>query len=108
MAQRSGRGLDIPPEEVPEVEPICVPMRKGSALLMTNRTLSPQITRAPARSSAINSARSQFADPAAFRQMRMEHKAEPPTQRWSWRCVVRARDRGNTVQADCSQLNRAP
>ena len=30
--------LEIPPEELPPAEPVCVPVKKGSVLLMTNRT----------------------------------------------------------------------
>ena len=30
--------LEIPPEDLPSVEPVCVPVRKGGILLLTNRT----------------------------------------------------------------------
>lgn len=32
------RYLEIPPEALPEAGPVCVPVRKGSVLLLTNRT----------------------------------------------------------------------
>lgn len=36
----SARGyyLEIPPEDLPPVEPVCAPVRKGGVLLLTNRT----------------------------------------------------------------------
>jgi ectoine hydroxylase-related dioxygenase (phytanoyl-CoA dioxygenase family) len=36
--QQNSWYLDIAPEDMPKAEPVCLPMRKGSILLMTNRT----------------------------------------------------------------------
>ena len=37
--QREGKPyLEIPDEVLPPIEPVCVPVRKGGALLLTNRT----------------------------------------------------------------------
>jgi len=35
--------LEIPPEDLPDAAPVCVPMRKGSILLLTNRTRTPPL-----------------------------------------------------------------